>query len=176
MLDLKQNSKKNICLIGLMGSGKSIIGKELATAYKLKFYDTDLEIEREVGKTIKNIFLDHGEIYFRKIEENVCLKILEFEDCIISLGGGSIVNPKIRKLMEKNAFSIYLKVDIKVLSERLKNTKKRPLLNNVNKTEKLNKLYNERKNYYNRSNITIENNFNKKEVIKEIKKKLLLNE
>ena len=174
MLKFEQYTKKNICLIGLMGSGKSLIGRDLSKLYKIKFLDSDSEIENEVGKKINYIFKDHGENFFRQIEEKICLKLLNLEDCVISLGGGSITNTKVRNLIKKNSYSIYLKVNIDILVSRLSKTDKRPLLKNVDIREKLNELYISRNRYYNNANLIIENNLEKNNIIKIIQKEINL--
>ena len=113
MLDLSKTKKKNICIIGLMGSGKSIIGKELSKSLDLKFYDTDREIELKTKKSINAIFKERGEPYFRGIEEEICIELLNKDNCVISLGGGSVVNKKIMKEIKNNSFSIYLRVKVR---------------------------------------------------------------
>ena len=168
MLEFKKNRVKNICFVGFMGSGKSILGRDLSKLYNIEFFDSDLEIEKKIGKSINQIFIDSGENYFRKIEEKVCIDLLKVENCIISLGGGSIINSKIRKIIKKNSFSIYLKVDINILLKRLKSSKKRPLLKYSNK-EDIKKLYNEREIFYNKSDLVIDNNNNKYDAIQKIK-------
>ena len=164
----KKNSVKNLCLLGLMGSGKSVIGKELSKLYNIDFLDSDQIIEERTGKKISFIFKNYGEKYFREIEEKICLKILEKENCVIALGGGSIISPKVRELINKNSFSIYLKVDIKTLIDRIKNTRKRPLLNNVDKNKVLETLYHQRKKFYSEANLIIENNFEKQKILHKI--------
>ena len=129
MLDLSVINKKNICIMGLMGSGKSIIGKDLSKNLNLKFYDIDKEIELMTNKKISEIFKEDGESYFRDIEEKVCIEILNINNCVVSLGGGSIISKKTRKIIKNNSFSIYLQVNLKNLQNRLKFSKKRPLLN-----------------------------------------------
>ena len=168
MLKFKKNTVKNICFVGFMGSGKSILGKDLSKLYNIEFFDSDLEIEKKIGKSINQIFIDSGEEYFREIEEKVCIDLLKVEDCIISFGGGSIINSKIRQMIKKNSFSIYLKVDINILLKRLKSSKKRPLLKYSNK-EDIKKLYNEREIFYNKSDLVIDNNNNKYDAIQKIK-------
>ena len=173
MINFKKIGKKNISLVGMMGSGKSIIGRELSKLYNIDFFDTDSEIEKETGDSINDIFLNYGEVHFRNIEEKVCLKILNNENCIISLGGGSVTNAKIRKIIKKNSYSIYLNVDIDILYKRLKKSTKRPLLNynnnnNNNNKDKLLELYNERNKFYTNSNLEVINNFNRKEVLEVI--------
>ena len=155
-----------------MGSGKSVIGRDLSKLYNVKFVDTDQEIENKVGKNIEYIFQNYGEEYFRKIEEEICLKVLNSKNCVISLGGGSITNSKIRKEIKRNSYSVYLKVDIDTLIKRLQNSKKRPLLENVDKRIKLNELYENRKSFYNMANLILENNNNKKEILFKIKSKV----
>ena len=172
MLDFKKLSRKNICFIGLMGSGKSVIGKELASFYKLSFFDSDDEIEKSTGNNINQIFKNHGELYFREIEEKVCEKLLTLENVVIALGGGSILSKKTRKLIKMNSYSIYVEVDINILENRLKYSKKRPLLHNVNKKNKLNDLLSERLIYYNMANLKIKNNFEKKNILNDIKLEL----
>ena len=175
MLKFKKNTVKNICFVGFMGSGKSILGKDLSKLYNIEFFDSDLEIEKKIGKSINQIFIDSGEEYFREIEEKVCIDLLKVENCIISLGGGSIINSKIRKIIKKNSFSIYLKVDINVLLKRLKSSKKRPLLKYSNK-EDIKKLYNEREIFYNKSDLVINNDNNKYDAIHKIKVNLKKND
>ena len=175
MLKFKKNTVKNICFVGFMGSGKSILGKDLSKLYNIEFFDSDLEIENKIGKSINQIFIDSGEEYFRKIEEKVCIDLLKVEDCIISFGGGSITNSKIRQMIKKNSFSIYLKVDINILLKRLKSSKKRPLLKYNNK-EDIKKLYNEREIFYNKSDLVINNDNNKYDAIHKIKVNLKKND
>ena len=118
MLNFRKKMIKNVCLVGLMGSGKSVIGRDLSQILKLNFFDTDYEIEREVGFSINNIFKKYGESFFRQIEEKVCLQVLESEDCIISLGGGSVLNKNIRSSIKHNSVSIFLRADIDIILKR----------------------------------------------------------
>ena len=173
MLDLSEIKKKNICIMGLMGSGKSIIGKDLSKYLNLKFYDTDKEIELMTNKSISSIFEEEGEPYFRYIEEKVCIKLLTNENCVISLGGGSIISKKIRKIIKSNSYSIYLQVKLKNLQNRLKFSRKRPLLkNNLNKIEILENLFKDRQKYYEKADLIINNDGDKFQTFNEIKSKL----
>ncbi len=173
MLNLSEIKKKNICIIGLMGSGKSIIGKDLSKVLDIKFYDTDREIELKSKKQISSIFEERGETYFRDIEEKVCIEILNIDNCVISLGGGSIISKKIRKLIEKNSFSIYLQVNLNNLQNRLKYSRKRPLLNkNLNKNEILQNLFKDRQKYYEKADLIINNNGDKFQTLNQIKSQL----
>ena len=173
MFDLSKIKKKNICIIGLMGSGKSIIGKDLSKYLNLKFYDTDKEIELITKKSISEIFKEEGESYFRDVEEKICIDLLTKHNCVISLGGGSIINSKIRKTIKKNSYSIYLQVKISNLLNRLKSSKKRPLLNeNQDRGEILQKIYNDRQQFYKKADFIVDNDNDKFQVIREIKSKL----
>ncbi len=173
MFNLNKIKKRNICIMGLMGSGKSVIGKDLSKNLNLKFYDTDKEIELKTKKSINAIFEEEGEQYFRKIEENVCLDLLVHHDCVISLGGGSIINKKIRNLIMLNSYSIYLEVKLKNILNRLRFSKKRPLLNkDLNKSETLEKLYNNRRKFYEKADFIVNNDNDRNHVLEKIKSKL----
>ena len=175
MFDMNKINKKNICIMGLMGSGKSIVGKDLSKYLNLKFYDTDKEIELKAKKSINAIFQEEGEVYFRKIEEKICLELLSDNNCIISLGGGSIINKNIRKAIKKYSYSIYLKVEIYNLLNRLQSSKKRPLLSdNKKKREVLVNLYKERRRFYEEADFIVHNNKDKIQVLEKIKTELNL--
>tara|TARA_X000000950_G_C13807436_1_gene616198 strand:+ start:57 stop:593 length:537 start_codon:yes stop_codon:yes gene_type:complete len=170
MFDLTRIKKKNICIMGLMGSGKSLIGKDLSKHLNLKFYDTDKEIELKTKKSIITIFKEEGELYFRNIEEEICLNLLTHDKCVISLGGGSILNKKIRKLITQNSYSIYLQVKLDNLVNRLRSSKKRPLLNkNESKKEILKNLYKNRQKFYEKADLIINNDADKSHVLNKIK-------
>ena len=170
MFNLTDINKKNICIIGLMGSGKSIIGKDLSKYLNFKFYDTDREIELKTKKSINEIFKEYGELYFRNLEEKICIKLLNKNNCVISLGGGSITNKEIRKSIKQNSYSIYLQVKLNNLVNRLKSSKKRPLLNKYeNKIEILKKLYEDRQQFYEKANFIVNNDTDKINVLDKIK-------
>ena len=177
MYDLSKIKKKNICIMGLMGSGKSIIGKDLSKYLNLKFYDTYKEIELKMKKNISTIFREEGESFFRDIELKVCTDLLTLDNCVISLGGGSIINREIRKVIKMNSYSIYLQVKLNNLLERLKSSKKRPLLNKkLSKKETLLNLYNDRRKFYEKADFIVNNNDDKFKVLEKIKSELKLYE
>ena len=156
-----------------MGSGKSIIGKHLSKSLNLKFYDSDKEIELHTKKSINTIFEKEGESYFREIEEKICIKLLDCDNCVISLGGGSIINNKIRRAIKQNSYSIYLKVKLKNLLDRLTYSKKRPLLKkDLNKKETLENLYYKRHKFYEKANLIVNNDNDKYQVLKKIEAEL----
>ena len=140
--------KKNLILLGMMAVGKTTLGKIVAKKQKLEFIDIDKNIEKKNLMTIKEIFNKKGEKFFRTEEENEVLKSLKRKNVVISLGGGAFMNDILRENILKNSISVWLDIDVKVLSKRVAKSKKRPLLNTGNSNKKLNNLYNERKNIY----------------------------
>ncbi len=150
--------KKNLVLTGMMGVGKSTIGKRLAKKLRFKFIDLDKLIEKGEKSSIKDIFEIKGENYFRKIEKKIALQELKRSNTVIALGGGAFMNKDIRKGVELSSVSFWLDLNTKALLKRLKNSKKRPLLNKENLPLTVNKIYLERKKFYNQSNYRIKCN------------------
>ena len=161
-------SKKNIVLIGMMGSGKSLIGKILSKKLNLEFIDIDNKIEASEDRTISDIFKKNGEKYFRKIEEYFSLNYLILENKIISLGGGGYINPKIRRQCAKNSISIWLNWNDETLIERIKNSKKRPLAIKLTALE-IKKMISNRSKLYNLSDYKINcDKLNKNQIVEKI--------
>lgn len=154
--DLKKESF-NIALTGLMGSGKTTVGKYLANHLKKNFIDTDQLIEEKEEKTISQIFEEDGEEYFRKLEAQVIKDIFaDAKDLVVSLGGGAIVNPDSRALIKASAQLVTLIADPQDLHQRIKRRKSRPLLKDSNKQlEILTDLWQERKSAYYDSHIQV---------------------
>ena len=148
--------KKNLILLGMMGVGKTTIGKILAKKLKLEFIDTDANIEKENSMSINDIFEQKGEKFFRTEEERIVLKYLKKKDCVIALGGGAFINKKLRENILKNASSFWLNLNIKTLTERAKWSSKRPLLKNENYKKVIKDLFLERRNFYKLANYKIE--------------------
>jgi shikimate kinase len=121
------NSNKNIIFLGMMGSGKSSIGNLVSKKLDIPFIDIDSLIEEYAGISIKEIFENNGEDYFRSIEEKITLKSLKSKKNIIALGGGGFINDKIRKNILSNHLSFWLDWDESILLKRIRNCKKRPL-------------------------------------------------
>ena len=140
--------KKNLVLLGMMAVGKTTLGKIVAKKQELKFIDIDTSIEKKNSMTIKEIFKKKGENFFRMEEEKEVLKSLEKNNCVIALGGGAFMNKTLRENILKNSISIWLNVDIKTLSKRVKWNQKRPLLKQESNQKKLTELYTERKDIY----------------------------
>ena len=118
--------KKNLVLIGMMGCGKSTIGKIVSKKSDLEFIDTDELIENQERMKIKEIFEKKGESYFRQVEEKIVAKVLKLNRHVIALGGGAFINSKIRKEISKNSISFWLNWTDDILIHRIKNNKKRP--------------------------------------------------
>jgi len=140
--------KKNLALTGMMGVGKSSIGMELSKRLFMRFIDIDRIIENKLKMTIQKIFLKKGESFFRKYEENITLQEIKKENVIISLGGGAFINSMVRKSILLNCKSFWLDLDTKLIEKRLIKSKKRPLLNDKNLKQTLDKIYNDRKDVY----------------------------
>ena len=123
---MKQILSKSIVLVGLMGSGKSAIGKILSERIGVPLTDTDKMIEEEVGKTVYEIFYDLGEKYFRQVEEKVVERVLHETAHIISTGGGSILS-QTRKVIKSKSFSVWVQCDVNIISNRILDQEERPL-------------------------------------------------
>ncbi|MDA8618931.1 shikimate kinase [Candidatus Pelagibacter bacterium] len=149
---------KNLTLTGMMGVGKSTIGKNLAKKLKYNFVDVDKIIESREGQSINLIFKNKSERYFRKIENDVTLFELKKEKSVISMGGGAFLNNTIRKSAKKSSVSFWLDVPIAVLIKRLKKSRQRPLLYKQNLDETVKKIYYERKKIYNEADYRIKCN------------------
>ena len=148
------NSNKNLVLIGMMGSGKSIIGSLLSESLNLEFNDVDKTIEKEAGFKISEIFKKEGENYFRKLEEKVTLQLLKSQNTIVSLGGGGFINKNIRNQVLKNHLSFWLNWKNSTIIKRISKSKKRPLAFNVNEND-LKRIINERSKIYSEANFKI---------------------
>jgi len=149
---------KNLTLTGMMGVGKSTIGKNLAKKLKYNFIDVDKIIEDKEGISINLIFKNKSETYFRKIESEITLKELKKENSVISLGGGAFLNKSIRKNAKKFSVSFWLDVPLEQLVKRLKKGRQRPLLYKKNITETIKKIYFDRKKIYNEADYRIKCN------------------
>ena len=161
-------SKKNLVFLGMMGSGKSSIGSLVAKKLKLQFVDIDKEIEKNLKITIRKIFETKGEDYFRKIEEKICLRILKLNKKIISLGGGSFLNNKVREEIQNNHISFWLNWNTSTIIKRIKKNKNRPMLKNMTEND-VNKLIIKRKKIYEKAHLKINcENLSKSEIINKI--------
>ncbi|MBR1461221.1 shikimate kinase [bacterium] len=158
---------KSIVLIGMMGTGKSTIGKYLAEKLNLKFIDIDSTIEKFQQMSIAQIFETKGEEYFRDIEREYIMNTFE-NNSVIALGGGAYEDKETRRFL-MNSLIIHLKTSPNIIYERIKNDKTRPLLKDQMTVEKIAQIYNSRAINYEKANITITtDNKTPKEIVKEI--------
>ncbi|HET9414532.1 MAG TPA: shikimate kinase [Pseudolabrys sp.] len=122
---------RSIVLIGMMGAGKSSIGRRLAGRLGIPFIDADTEIESAAGMTIPEIFEKHGEPYFRAGEARVIARLLDNGPQVLATGGGSVMDPQTRALIGQKGISVWLKADIDVLLKRTKRRNDRPLVEKI---------------------------------------------
>ena len=162
-------SNNNLVLLGMMGSGKSTIGLSLSKRLNTNFFDIDKIIEREQNMRVNEIFEKKGERFFRSLEEKITLNVLKSKNSIISLGGGSWLNEKIRKETNiNNNVSFWLNWDTSIILERIKKNNKRPLIKNLNDSEIV-KLILKRSKIYAKANYEIDcNRLTKDKIIKKI--------
>ena len=146
---------KNLTLTGMMGVGKSTIGKIVAKKLNYEFVDVDKIIENKEGSSINYIFKNKSEDYFRQIEKEITMAELNKYNSVISLGGGAFLNNSIRKNAKKLSTSFWLDVPINELIKRLKKNNKRPLLFKKNINEEVKKIYFDRKKIYNEADYRI---------------------
>ena len=165
---------KTIVLIGMMGSGKTSVGKELAKKLNVAFIDVDQEIEKKYQMNIPEIFETKGENFFRKIEESISCKLINGKPCVISLGGGSFLNKRIRNKIKMNAISIWINTELDKIYKRLNESKnRRPLLNYKNLKKSIKEIYDKRKPIYKKADYKIQiKSDNKKLIVENIIKKL----
>ena len=148
--------KKTIVLVGIMGAGKSTVGKILADRLGMRFVDADQEIERAAGCTITDFFEKYGEVEFRKGEERVISRILAGEPCILATGGGAFMSEATRLLIKKMATSVWLRVSFEVLAKRLEKRSDRPLLQTADPQQTLKALIKKRYPIYNDADFIVD--------------------
>ena len=146
---LPRARRRNVVLVGLMGAGKTTVGRQLAARLKWQFVDSDHEIEQRTGVRIPVIFEIEGEEGFRRRESQVLASILDREDVVIATGGGIILRPENRSLLRQSAgMTAYLSVSPNLLHARTRNDRNRPLLQVADPLSKLMSLLEERDPYY----------------------------
>jgi shikimate kinase len=157
--------KRNLVLVGLMGAGKSAIGRIVAQQLGLPFIDTDTEIERVSRMTISELFAAYGEEEFRALETRVIKRLLRSGPRVVSTGGGAFINEKTRKQIERGGLSVWLNADLDVLWERVNKRDHRPLLKTENPKQTLKDLMDKRYPIYALADITVQSRDVRKEVI-----------
>jgi shikimate kinase len=141
-------SSENIYLIGLMGAGKTTIGRQLAKSLKWPFYDSDKAIEESTGVDIPTIFEFEGEAGFREREQKMINQLTQMRGIVLATGGGAILLEENRRLLQKNGFVVYLQCSITRILERTRRDTQRPLLKTDNPKERLESLFREREPLY----------------------------
>jgi shikimate kinase len=147
---------RSIVLIGLMGAGKTTVGRRLANKLKLPFVDADHEIEQAAGKTIPEIFEEHGEQYFRDGERRVIERLLQDGIKVIATGGGAYMNDDTRNAIARCGISIWLKADFDLLMKRVRRRSNRPLLQTQDPEAVMRNLIEQRYPVYEQADITVQ--------------------
>ena len=168
--------KKNIVLLGMMGSGKSMIGGIIAKKLNVVLIDVDKKIEKMQNQKISQIFEQKGEAYFRELEFNATVQSLKDTNKIISLGGGAFMNKELRKIIKQSSSTFWLHWNADTLIKRIKNNDKRPIVKNMTHAD-IKKLISERNKVYNFSDFKIIcENLKKGEIVNKILQKCKKNE
>src|ERR1700724_795935 len=144
-----------IVLVGMMGAGKSTVGRRLAARLRLPFLDADIEIEAAAGMSIPEIFETHGEAYFRDGEARVIARLLEGGPAVLATGGGAFMREETRNRIRDKAVSIWLKADVDIIMRRVKRRADRPLLQTPDPAATVGRLMSEREPVYQRADLTI---------------------
>jgi shikimate kinase len=147
---------RTVALVGLMGAGKTTIGRRLAHALALPFVDADEAIVAAAGRSIEDIFAERGECEFRRGERQVIARLLDGPPHVLATGGGAFIDPRTRALMKERAISIWLKAPIDVLMKRVSKRDHRPLLKEADPRAVMQRLMDERYPIYAEADLTIE--------------------
>lgn len=153
---MRELIKKPLVIIGMMGSGKSTIGKKLARKLGLQFYDSDKVIEEREGLSIMDIYDFMGEKYFQEKEAEIIKEVLNYGVVVLSTGGSSFMNESTRNLIKENAISVWLSADLEILYNRIIKRNTRPELNISDKKKALEEMLKERNPIFSKADITVE--------------------
>ena len=147
--------RRSVVLVGMMGAGKSTIGRRLAARLRLPFLDADIEIEAAAGMSIPDIFETHGEPHFRDGEARVIARLLDGGPVVLATGGGAIMREETRNRIRDKAVSIWLKADVDVIMKRVKRRADRPLLQTEDPAATVSRLLEAREPVYRTADLTI---------------------
>ena len=164
---LKALGKRSIVFVGLMGAGKTAIGRKVAATLGIPFLDSDQEIEAVSRMTVPELFETYGEPEFRSLEQRVIARVLEQGPQVLSTGGGAFMNEQTREAIAAYAVSVWLKADLDVLMERVSKKQNRPLLKAPDPRAVMQRLIDERYPVYAEASLTVPTRDEKKEVISE---------
>lgn len=157
--------RRNLIFVGLMGAGKSVIGRMVAQQLSMPFIDTDAEIERVSRMTISELFASYGETEFRALETRVIERLLKGGPRVISTGGGAFINERTRAAIKRDGVSVWLRADLEVLWERVSRREHRPLLKTENPKQTLENLMNQRYPIYAEADLTVDSRDVRKETV-----------
>ena len=152
---LARLGSRPIVLVGMMGAGKTTVGRRLAVRLGRQFIDSDEEIEKAAGMSIEDIFAARGETDFRTGEVRVIARLLKEPDIVLGTGGGAFVNPETRAVVKQTAISVWIKADFELLFARVSRRSNRPLLKTANPRETLMKLIEARYPIYAEADVTV---------------------
>src|SRR3954471_20688732 len=152
----RQLGTRSLVLVGLMGAGKSTVGRRLAQTLKLPFRDADHEIEAAAGMTIPEIFAIHGEDHFRDGERRVIARLLQEGPIVLATGGGAFMNEETRRRIAEHGISLWLKADLDILMRRVRKRSTRPLLQNPDPEGTMRRLMEARYPVYATADLTVE--------------------
>lgn len=155
-MPLMENIDRPIALVGLMGVGKTTIGRRLAKRFERPFYDSDEEIETASGRTVAGYFRDHGEADFRRGEMRVIDRLLDKPNIILATGGGAFIHPPTRKILKSKALTIWLRGDFETIMQRVSKKPTRPLLMVPDPRAKMRELMEERAPIYAQAELTVD--------------------
>jgi shikimate kinase len=141
-------AKRNIFLIGPMGSGKTAVGRHLARLFRLTFHDSDADIEAKTGVDIAFIFEKEGEAGFRAREKESIDRLTRLESIVLATGGGAVIDPDNRRVMAERGIVVYLRTSVDQQLERTRHARHRPLLNDTDPEQKLRDLMQRRAELY----------------------------
>jgi len=147
--------RRSIVLVGMMGAGKSTIGRRLSSRLRLPFVDADMEIEAAAGMSIPDIFETHGEPHFRDGEARVIARLLDSGPAVLATGGGAFMREETRNRIGDKAVSIWLKADADIIMKRVKRRADRPLLQTADPAATVGRLIEEREPVYQGADLTI---------------------
>lgn len=153
--EVRWRLKKTVALVGMMGAGKTAVGRALAERLVVPFLDSDTEIEAAANMTIAEIFTRDGEPFFRRKESQVIARLMEQRQGILSTGGGAFLDPANRALISEQGVSVWLKADLVVLWNRVKHKETRPLLKSPDPLARLGELYEARVPIYAEADLTV---------------------
>lgn len=158
-------AKRSIVLVGLMGAGKTAIGRKVAAALSLRFVDSDHEIENVSRMTVPELFERYGEAEFRALERRVIGRLVKDGPQVVATGGGAFMNDQTRRLIGRHGLSVWLKADLDILMDRVAKRQNRPLLKTADPRATMARLMDERYPVYALADVTVKTRDEKREII-----------